>query len=172
MLFSTAVLLPTSRIAADNWAEKVFPDPIDCAFTEGGLSYWPDDKQIMVNIAVPDEVKRSLKAMESKISATCTSNEGPPVVINTVGEYFGSRYNQFSMPIYALESGGGCMSDFYYSFSFPEKARTLHDNILQRTGKDLKVITEAGPNPDFEDDGWITDYGNYSKYTCSMVGYP
>lgn len=171
MLFSTTVLLPTSRIAADKWAETLFPDPVNCAFTEGGLSYNADDKEMLINnLALPDETRRSLKAMESRISATCTSNEGPPVVVNTVGEYFGSRFNQFSLPIYALNAGGGCMSDFYYSFSFPEKAKTVHDNILQRTGKDLKVISGFGPNLEFEDAGWITDYGTYSEYTCGMIG--
>lgn len=172
MLFSTAALLPTSRIAVDKWAEKLFPDPVDCAFGEGGLSYNADNKEMLINnLALPDATRQSLKAMENRISATCTSKEGPPVVVNTVGEYFGSRFNQFSLPIYALNAGGGCMSDFYYSFTFPEKAKTVHDNILQRTGKDLKVVTESGRKPEFEDDGWITDYGNYSKYTCSMIAY-
>ncbi|MBB3590613.1 hypothetical protein FHX08_000957 [Rhizobium sp. BK529] len=172
MLFSTAALLPTSRIAVDKWAETLFPDPVNCSFGEGGLSYNADDKEMLINnLALPDATRQSLKAMESRISATCTSNEGPPVVVNTVGEYFGSRFNQFTLPIYALKAGGGCMSDFHYSFTFPEKAKTVHDNILQRTGKNLEVISESGRSVDLEDDGWITDYGTYSKYTCRMRDY-
>lgn len=167
VLCSTAVLLPTSRIAADKWAEKVFSDPLECAFEEGTLAYYVDDKAIYMTIAVPDEVKVSLKAMEKKISATCTPN-GSLVAVPTSGEFFGSRYTQFSMPIYALETGGGCMSPYYYSFSFPEKAKTLHDNILQRTGRDLKVLSGSGPSESIDDRGWITDYGNHSTYSCSM----
>ena len=168
VLFSTAVLLPTSRIAADKWAETVFPDPLECAFNEGAISYYADDKAINITVAVPNEVKASLKAMERKISATCTSNVMPLIDVATSGEFFGSRYTQFSMPIYALEAGGGCMSPFYYSFSFPDKAKTLHDNILQRTGKDLKVLSGTGPNGPIDDRGWITDYGDHSTYSCSM----
>ena len=168
VLCSTAVLLPTSRVPADKWAEKVFPDPLECDFKEGAISYYADDKAINITVAVPNEVKASLKAMESKITATCTPNETGLLDIPTSGEFFGSRYTQFSMPIYALETGGGCMSPFYYSFSFPEKAQTLHDNILQRTGRDLKVLSGSGQNGSIDDRGWITDYGDHSVYFCSM----
>ncbi|MBX5170899.1 hypothetical protein HJB84_13670 [Rhizobium sp. NZLR1b] len=168
VLCSTAVLLPTSRIAADKWAEKVFPDPLKCAFTEGAISYYADDQAINITVAIPDEAKASLKTMERKITATCTSNDMPLINVATSGEFFGSRYTQFSMRIYALDAGGGCMSPFYYYFSFPEKAKTLHDNILQRTGRDLKVLSGSGQNEPIDDRGWITDYGDHSTYSCSM----
>lgn len=60
------------------------------------------------------------------------------------------------------------MSPFYYSFSFPENAKTLHDNILQRTRRDLKVLSGSGENEPIDDRGWITDYGDHITYSCSM----
>ncbi|MEK1898349.1 MAG: hypothetical protein AAAB19_02215 [Rhizobium sp.] len=168
LLLSTTALFPTSRVAADKWAEQVFPDPLECAFNEGTIAYYADENAINITIPVSDAVRASLKAMESKISSACTPGNMPLIDVAVVGEFFGSRYNQFSLPIYAREVGGGCMSPYYYRFSFPEKATTLHDNILLRTGRDLKVRSGSGESEQIDDRGWITDHGDHSVYVCNM----
>ncbi|MGO7397412.1 hypothetical protein ACCS88_06050 [Rhizobium ruizarguesonis] len=163
------VLSPLACFAADAWAEKLFPNPQQCAFAEGGISYDVDQMKFAIWGPFPKVVADSLNAIGKKISKSCKAGETPDLDFIHDGKFFGSEYYKFTVPLYSL-SGGSCMTDFYYSFTFREKAKVLHDNILRVTGKDLRVLPGSG-STEIDDDGWIADYGSYSTYTCSMIGY-
>ncbi|AXA44652.1 hypothetical protein [Rhizobium leguminosarum] len=166
------VLSPLACLAAENWAEKVFPNPADCTFADGNsISYDADEKRIIVRGRFSRDIKDELESIENNTSGSCKPNDSSGLSIRSAGQFFGSDYSSFTIPIYG-SGDGGCMSDFYYSFTFMDKADVLHDNILRRTGKNLTIVTgSGGPSRSADEAGWITDYGNYTVYTCSMIGY-
>ncbi|MGR9159713.1 hypothetical protein [Rhizobium leguminosarum] len=163
------VLSPLVCSAADMWAEKLFPNPKQCAFSEGGISYDVDQKKFAIWGPFPKVVSDSLNAIGKKISKSCKQGENPDLDFVQSGTFFGNEYYKFTIPLYSL-SGGNCVTEFYYSFTFREKAKVVHDNILKITGKDLRILPGSG-STQIDDDGWIADYGNYSTYTCSMMEY-
>ncbi|MGM4884784.1 hypothetical protein [Rhizobium sp. 62_C5_N11_2] len=171
---ATLVFFPSVCLPADRWAEKLFPDPKECAFSEGSIYYDVDQQKIIITADLSPDVKNRLQDIGKKASTSCKAKDEPrSLVIESGGEFFGSKFQSFSVPIYGL-AGGGCMSDLLYEFSFNVKAEALRKNILERTGKNLSIVPATGSPPgqtDDDGDGWITDYGSRSSYICSMVEF-
>lgn len=168
-----ALLFPITCQAADNWLEKVFPDPENCLSEEGNIYFDFDQKTLVVRGYQHAEVQKHVTAADLIVQAECkdaVAIDSP--TINKPGEFFGNQYSRFEIPASGL-ANGGCFSSSSYSIIFEKPAVAVRDEIKKRTGKKLEIYSLDQNRDGSEDEmpGYILDRGTHAEYVCSFSEY-
>ncbi|MGO7752835.1 hypothetical protein [Rhizobium ruizarguesonis] len=168
-----ALLFPVTGLAADNWLEKVFPDPEECLAVDGMIYFDVDEKKLVVRGYQKAQVQKHIAAGDVIVREECKGGAGiASPVINKPGEFFGNQYSAFEIPA-SGQSNDGCLTVSSYNILLSKPAAALGDEIERRTGKRLEIYSPTRPRDGSADEvpGYIVDAGDHSEYVCSFSEY-
>ncbi|EJC82873.1 hypothetical protein Rleg4DRAFT_4603 [Rhizobium leguminosarum bv. trifolii WSM2297] len=168
-----ALLFPMTGLAADNWLEKVFPDPEECLEVDGMIYFDFDEKELVVRGYQKAEVHKHIATRDVIVREECKAGAGiASPLINKPGKFFGNQFSTFEIPA-SGQSSDGCFTASSYNILFSKPAAVLREEIERRTGKRLEIYSpsrrrdgSAGEMP-----GYIVDAGDHSEYVCSFSEY-
>ena len=168
-----ALLFPVTGLAADNWLEKVFPDPEECLAVDGMIYFDFDEKQLVVRGYQKAEVQKHIAAADVIVREECKGGAGiASPLINKPGKFFGNQYSTFEIPA-SGQSNDGCFTASSYSIVFSKPATALRDEIQRRSGKRLEICSPSHRRDGSADEmpGYIFDAGDHGEYVCSFSEY-
>ncbi|EJZ20495.1 hypothetical protein RCCGEPOP_14861 [Rhizobium sp. Pop5] len=168
-----ALLFPMTCLGADNWLEKVFPDPEQCLELDGMIYFNFDDKELVVRGYQKAKVQKHITARDVIAREECKGGAGiASPSVNKPGEFFGNQYSTFEIPG-SGQSNDGCFTASSYNLVFSKPAAALRDEIERRTGKKLEIYSPTRPRDGSADEmpGYIVDASDHSEYVCSFSEY-
>lgn len=160
-------------LGADNWLEKVFPDPEQCLELDGMIYFNFDDKELVVRGYQKAKVQKHITARDVIAREECKGGAGiASPSVNKPGEFFGNQYSTFEIPG-SGQSNDGCFTASSYNLVFSKPAAALRDEIERRTGKKLEIYSPTRPRDGSADEmpGYIVDASDHSEYVCSFSEY-
>ncbi|MGZ2482412.1 hypothetical protein ACVITL_000935 [Rhizobium pisi] len=170
-----ALLFPVVGLTADNWLEKVFPDPEDCLSQTWSIFFSFDEGKLVVmgfpNAEIEETVKNNIASADVVLKGQCKGGAAlDQLRLKTEGSFFGNQYFGFEVPVSGY-SNGGCDSSASYSILFRKPAVAVRGEIEKQTGKRLEIYSPSSPRTGDVDEmpGYIFDRGDRSEYVCSFA---